>query len=78
METPKYVPIKFERAQQRSHNFNSREAPKFNRFSGRGNSRSNDRGSSQGESRFGKRDGPTGRNETTQGRQERRMRRERR
>lgn len=78
METPKYVPIKFERMQQRSHNFNSREAPKFNRFSGRSNSRSDNRGQSQGESRFGKRDGPRGRNETTQGRQERRMRRERR
>lgn len=78
MDKPKYVPIKLERAQQRSHNFNSREAPRFNRFLGRGNSRSNDGGSSQGGSKFGKRDDPTGRNETTQGRQERRMRRERR
>lgn len=76
MDKPKYVPIKLERAQQRSHHFNSREATRFNRFSG-GNSRSNDGGSSHGW-RFGKRDGPTGRNETTQGRQERRMRRERR
>jgi ATP-dependent RNA helicase DeaD len=78
METPKYVPIKFERMQHARHNFNSREAPKFNRFSGRSNSRSDNRGQSQGESRFGKKDGARGRNETTQGRQERRMRRERR
>lgn len=78
METPKYVPIRFERMQSGRHNFNSREAPKFNRFSGRSNSRSDNRGQSQGESRFGKRDGPRGRNETTQSRQERRMRRERR
>ncbi|MGV8150558.1 MAG: DEAD/DEAH box helicase [Candidatus Woesearchaeota archaeon] len=78
VETPKYTPIKFERMQQKRHNFNSREAPKFNRFSGRNNSASDNRSQSMGESRFGKRDGARGRNETVADRDARRRRRERR
>jgi ATP-dependent RNA helicase DeaD len=80
-ELPKFEMIRFERSRGPRQSFGrpqgrpgSHEAPKFNRFSGRGNSQGNDR--SQGERRFGRREGSSGRNETTQGRQERRARRE--
>jgi len=78
METPKYVPIKFERAQQRSNFRGPSSRGGFNRSSG---TRSSDRPSSGG--RFGRSDSRTssartGRNETTQGRQDRRARRDRR